>query len=448
MRLLGAPEWLFLFFASLAGLALVALIAPAAGGNEQMNFQRAASIAAGNILIRPVPLPNGIARTLSITDRRFPEGIVAPYGYSRSDFDQLAALKLDKEHPTVVQPNAIAVLHPVSYVPQVPVIALGMALGMPPLAIFYLGRLIGLAAGVALTFFAIRLMPVHKHLLAAVALLPPMIFSRSTLDADQFNNGLAFLLLALIVREMLAEGPLRTRTFLALVLGAFVFAQAKTAYFLLPVLVVAIPAKRLPLPRLAAWALLIIPGIVASIAWILILRSTFSTAAYRTWSGVVVPEQQLQLVLADPLHFGAVILKTVFATPFIPAAILDFLGRFGPPVALPLPFFPVLALLLAGVAMCEGQQPHIPRAAKILALLIAFATVAIILTLLYLQWTRVGAPTVDGFNGRYLYPLVPLFLLALPAGKLRRPAPGLLVMGLALVGTIGTLFTTWRTYWT
>jgi hypothetical protein len=41
-----------------------------------------------------------------------------------------------------------------------------------------------------------------------------------------------------------------------------------------------------------------------------------------------------------------------------------------------------------------------------------------------------------------------LFLLALPAGKLQRPAPGLLVAALALFGTVGTLFTTWQTYWT
>jgi len=447
VRWLGEPEWLFLFFASIAGLALIALIPPVAGGNEQMNFQRAASIAAGRMSIGPTLLPGGIARTLSITDRRFPEGVVAPYGYSRSDFDELAVLQLDKAHPAVIQPNAIAVLHPISYLPQVPVISLGMALGLPPLVIFYLGRLIGLAAGVVLTFYAIRLMPVHKHLLAAIALLPPMIFSRSTLDADQFNNGLAFLLLALIVREILAEGPLRRRTFLSLSLAAFVLAQAKTAYLLLPMLVIAIPAKRLQWPRLAAWAIVVLPGIVASIAWILLLRSTFSAAAYRTWSGVVIPEQQLQLVLADPLHFGTVILRTVFTTPFIPAALLDFLGRFGPPVALPLPFFPVLALMLAGVTMCEGPQPYIPTAVKILALLIAFATIAIILTLLYMQWTRVGAPTVDGFAGRYLYPLVPLILLALPSGKIPGGKPGYVVALLAIVSALGTVHTTWQTYW-
>jgi len=86
--------------------------------------------------------------------------------------------------------------------------------------------------------------------------------------------------------------------------------------------------------------------------------------------------------------------------------------------------------------MCEGPQPYIPTAVKILALLIAFATIAIILTLLYMQWTRVGAPTVDGFAGRYLYPLVPLILLALPSGKIPGGKPGYVVALLAIVSAL------------
>ena len=42
------------------------------------------------------------------------------------------------------------------------------------------------------------------------------------------------------------------------------------------------------------------------------------------------------------------------------------------------------------------------------------ATIAISLTLLYLQWTAVGATKIEGFQGRYFYPILPLLFAAAP----------------------------------
>ena len=66
-----------------------------------------------------------------------------------------------------------------------------------------------------------------------------------------------------------------------------------------------------------------------------------------------------------------------------------------------------------------------------------------------LQWTRVGAPVVEGFNGRYLYPLAPLLLLAIPAtGK---PVFGFRASAwlslLAIASVTATLWVTWATYY-
>ena len=75
---------------------------------------------------------------------------------------------------------------------------------------------------------------------------------------------------------------------------------------------------------------------------------------------------------------------------------------------------------------------------------LALVSVVIILTLLYVQWTRVGGPVIDGWNGRYVYPLAPLAVL-LTRGRneqLFRLAP---VHWLALVGTLSVGFTLWTT---
>lgn len=449
----AAPEWLFLIFALVGGLILVALIPPLAGGNEEMNFQRASMVANGHLLVKPAALPGGIADLLDITDRTFTEGAQPPLHYSRQQLDQVAALKLRANQPRIVQPNPIAVLNPVAYLPQAPAMAIGEEIGLTPLAIFYLGRLAGLVTGIALTFFAIRIVPAHKYGLAAIALLPPILFSRSTLDADQLTNGLAFLFLAITIREIAANGPIRARTIGGLALAAFLLAQAKSAYLLLPLLTLAIPAERFASAgrKAAACTLIALPGILASLGWMLLLKLTYFTdLTYRTWSGVVQPHQQLAAVLGHPFGYAAIVFRTLFTTPFIPRVIVEFFGVFGPPVQLPVILIIGIAAL-AMLAMLSGERVPAPvlRAwsARTLAIAIAVTTLLIILTLLYLQWTRLGGAVIDGFNGRYLYPLAPLVLLFMSTGG--RRLFGLTSSGwLVSLGIVSLGATLWMTWWT
>jgi uncharacterized membrane protein len=399
-------------------------------------------------------MPGGLTDLLGTSRSTFPEGAKPPLHYSREQFDRIAALKLRAGEPAVVQPNPIAVLHPVSYLPQVPVVAVGIWLGLPPLAIFYLGRLAGLAAGIALTFFAIRIMPVHKHGLAAVALLPPILFSRSTLDADQFTNGLAFLFLAMTIREVAASGALRRSTATGLALAAFLLAQAKSAYLLLPLLSLAIPAERFgsKARKLLTCALITLPGILASAGWMFLLRHGYFTALkYRTWSGLVEPERQIAYVLSEPFTYAETLLHTIFGTAFIPDTIIGFLGIFGPPVMMPVELIAFIAFSLAATIVAEKRvtEPQLSAwRTRILALTIAAVTIVIILTLLYLQWTRFGAPVIEGFRGSYLYPLAPLLLLAIPSSGKRifGLASSQWLLLLAAVSAGATWWMTWATY--
>lgn len=452
-RFAVTPDKLFLIFALIGGLVLIALIPPLAGGNEEMNFQRATMVASGHMLVRPAALPGGIADLLDVTNRTFSEGMRPPLHYSRQQFEDVAALKLGAERPRVVEPNPIAVLNPVSYLPQAPLMAAGEAMGLSPLAIFYLGRLAGFVAGIVLTFFAIRITPVHKYGFAAVALLPPILFSRSTLDADQLTNGLAFLFLAMMMREIAAPGPIGGRNIVVLGITAFLLAQAKSAYLLLPLLSLGIPSGRFGTAsqRAAACALISFPGIAASVGWMLLLKFTyFSGLQYQTWSGIVEPHQQLALILAQPLSYAAVLLHTLFGTAFIPGSIVEFFGVFGPPVRLPMLVIVALAgLLMLSVASGERTTGALLKSWRVrfLAIAILIVTILLILTLLYLQWTRLAGPVIDGFNGRYLFPLAPLLLLLLPSAGRKLFGLSSTAWLLAL-GIVSLASTWWMSCWT
>jgi hypothetical protein len=311
-----SPEMLFLLFATIGGLALVALIPPLAGGNERFNFQRVAGIAAFHPLIEAAQIPSGTMQLLETAHTQFNPTQLPPYHYSSAQFDAVASIPLNAETPATLEPNPIAVLNPVSYIPQVVAYWLGEALGWSPLALFYLGRLSGLAAAIGLTFLAIRRMPFHQYGLCALALLPTMAFTRSTLDADQVTNGLCFLFVASILSVATKTDRIGLRTILCLAAIAFLAAQAKTAYFVLVALAFAVPVDRYGSTGrwLAASLAIAIPGIVASVVWSIALKVTyFAGLHYYVLTSAIYPDQQIAMILADPLRFAAVLARTIFA---------------------------------------------------------------------------------------------------------------------------------------
>jgi hypothetical protein len=445
---------IFAAFALVGGLLLAALLPPGLGGNETLNFRRAAAIAAGEMLVRPVAVPGGIVRFLDQMDRRFPDGTAPPFAYGARDWRNAAAIPLDAAHPAVLAPNPIAVLHPISYLPQVPALWLGQRLGLPPVALIYLCRLAGLLAGVGLTLLAVRQMPRHGALLAGIALLPTLLYQRSVVDADQFTVALAMLLGAMLLRDALADGAIGQRRLCWLAGIAFLLAQAKSAYLLMPLAAIAIPAARFgsPRQRMMWLALIIAPGLVCSAAWMLALKASyFAGISYVTWSGLVDPDAQLAGMLAAPVDYLAVLARTLVSAPFLAQLVLGPIAIIGPGVALAPGLFAVLVLALAGIA--AAPAPATARGLRRVAAGITLATLGLILTLLYLQWTRVGGPVVDGFQGRYLLPLAPLLLALLPAGGARMPAalaallaPHRLLLLIGAVSVAATAQTAWAAF--
>jgi uncharacterized membrane protein len=367
----------------------------------------------------------------------------------------MAAIPLSRNHPATLNPNAIAVLNPVAYIPQTGAYWVGEIIGLPPLVLFYLGRLAGAVTGMGLTYFAIRRMPFRSWSLGALAMLPTIVFSRSTLDADQVTNALSFFFTASVLAAMVHQGRISTRSLAVLVASAFLIAQSKSAYLVLAPLALAIPAERYGSRRrwILASALIVLPGAVASIGWMFALKYTFFAGMrYHTWAGNVYPDGQMAHILAYPLTYLAVLLRTVFATNFLASSLLGFIGVFGPPVGMPLIFY---ILLLASFALTltgegAGETQTLPPLVGRLALCAFVTGFVLILTLLYVQWDGLDTPTVQGFQGRYLYPLAAPLLVLLPR-RISTPPLGLDAKHwaglLGLVSLFGTVLVTWTTYW-
>jgi uncharacterized membrane protein len=154
----------------------------------------------------------------------------------------------------------------------------------------------------------------------------------------------------------------------------------------------------------------------------------------------------------DPLRQAHFLLAHPGAVPGIFAASLHhfglILGMFGIlgrlDLLLPLPFYPAACgAFLAGLAADSSAEGLDWRRRGAFLLFLAAGGLAMHL-LLYLTWTPVGAPAVEGMQGRYLIPFAMAAGLVLPgAAMLPRMWRDLLGVMSILFAPIGCAFAIW-----
>jgi len=248
------------------------------------------------------------------------------------------------------------------------------------------------------------------------------------------------------------SGQIRLGAILWLAIVGFMTAQCKSAYLVLLALAFAIPVERYGsrMRWLVASLLIVAPGIVCGIAWMISLRHTYFAGIHYFVRGVAVyPDGQVASLLADPIGYAGVVARTIFLSPLIPISFIGLIGLFGPPVLMPTIAYPLVAGSIGAVFAADGTPRPPALRFRLLAVGAILAGSALILTLLYIQWNGVGAPVIQGFSGRYLYPLSPLLLMFLPTRKfaiIGLTAPAWATI-LGLVATCFTLGVTWATYW-
>src|SRR6185295_12844063 len=124
---------------------------------------------------------------------------------------------------------------PVPYAPQTLAGVAMRLFGFRPFLVFYLGRLLNLAAALALMAMAMRAAPEQATMLAAVTLLPMTMAQFASWSADALTIALAALLTALLLGERAPRAAIAV---------AFGLALCKPAYFLIALLALHTPWRR------------------------------------------------------------------------------------------------------------------------------------------------------------------------------------------------------------
>lgn len=409
----------FIVLAAVFLLAYIFIAPPFQTPDEVGHFWRAYSIANGTLnptMTMQGPsadVPGGVRKlvaTLWVMTAGDPN---AKIGIERIR----AAMQVELERDAPRNVPFLAFYTPVPYTPQITACFLGNTLGVRPLYTFYLGRLFNAAAFLLLALYAMRRLRVS----AAVALVPMALYLAASFSPDAMTLGVAMVVTALVlVPDRLWK----------LIAAALVLALCKPVYFLLPLAALVTMRQRARF----AMVLPIILGVALSA----------SVASRNVWSmrgdAPTDARAQMENVINAPMRFAGIAARDLLANG--DAYAHQMIGVLGW-VDVPLPMSVALLML---VALFFVSTPPIDVRTRVVCLAIVIVTIGGISLSQYLAWTPPGAMSVDGIQGRYFLPLLPMLLAAVGHRREWKWMPAVYA-GIAVVVNVFALSLLWRRYW-
>ena len=399
---------LFIVIAAVFGVAFVFITPPLEVPDEAAHYWRACAIAHG--VFQPVP--------------QYGQGYSAiPAGERELGISGGKPLRLFRSIPYVRERVIVRYplsLSPLPFVPQALGIAVGDVLRLRPLFSFYLGRLLSLAASLALVTLAMRALPAARSIFATCALLPMTLFMFASFSPDGMTIAMTFVAAALALSGSAW-----------IILATIALALCKP-YLLVPLVVLATRRRALVLATMAT-----------TIAGGFIAKSLASTSA--TWIRPDVnADVQLEQITHHPLHVALVIAGDLAQHAALYGR--QMIGTLGW-LAVPLPMIVILlvAASLLFVALVAG--PRVTPAQRVTAAIVAIASIISVEISEYIGWTRAGANLVDGVQGRYFIPILPLLLVAISRASVPPRWTRIAIAAAMTIANGVALFAVWQHYY-
>ncbi len=307
---------------------------------------------------------------------------------------------------------------PLAYLPQAIGISLARLMGLSSLWLITLGKLFNLLFYTGMVTLAISIIPKAKKLMAGTALLPMCLHLAGSMSYDVFVLSCAFVYTALIV-SMKEHGISRARLIAAAVIIG-ILAPCKLIYSLLLIAVVSlVPAKEAGQHERRAFAALVIFSVILAAASMYAVNAgtigSYASADERVISWA---EEAQGYTVSYLLHrpfelmgicYRSVMMKTGF---WFSTMFGIYLGNMDPVLNVP---YPVIGLYAAGLLIiAAGSELRLPAFSKGVYAFTFAAVAAALMGSMLIAYTPMSSVYIEGVQGRYLLPVLPLLLMCIP----------------------------------
>lgn len=307
------------------------------------------------------------------------------------------------------------------YYPQAFGLFLGRTLQMSVYGVCVLSRICNLLVFLALTYGAIAITPVYKNILAVIALFPITLYQAASVSPDSMLNGLCFLFVSVCFCYAYGEREhldWRAAIKLGVILAAV--CMCKYVYACLGMLVFLIPMKRFGSKK-EYWRCFVIACLPLAFAMVFGMMNARHTITVGQSFGGVDGMTQLQYLMKNPFFVIEVLLRTIrykFNDYMLWLNTLGALNYELGPLVYMVPMFAVFVGCL--------DQNEASAGIKVRDKFLCFGTFLLISIGVVLgiyigdgKANPLGAEIVQGVQGRYFIPVIPVFFAAISSSKVK-----------------------------
>lgn len=454
---------LYLWLAVPAMLVLCFLTPPFGGADEPAHFLRSFALGSGQV----VPVVNrsdmGI-NSLNSSAGAMVDPAVADFAlqpgelYFADPARKYSIEKMQRDFRRMPAGGLIYARHsntaiypPLLYPASTTAVWITVHLGLPILGWLYAGRIANVLVGSILIWWSIRRGRDVAPLLLVAGFLPVMLFGVATISADALLLPLT-LVLGTTLARVATRTPLDRADHVMLAISSVMIGVGKIAYMpfvLLPTIAFRL-VDGLWSRRATAFAMIGAVGVASWLLWSLSIHDKVFTI--RPDMKFTDPQAQLSFLIGNPVAGiralgGSMLLR-------IPALAGNMVGTTVGWIDVRLPIaygVAALAVLTGSALVSADPMPRVKRLLPI-ALALGAAGYFAVFLLIYLQNTWVGAPFVEGVQGRYMFPLVLPLLCLVPRFRIsvdgdRKKWAGIAAVAWCTVSVVVTIVAVLQRHW-
>jgi len=397
--------WLFLIYALPSVIVLSVIMAPFQVADELANIERADQISRG-VMISPrlggTIDGSWVAIGALYQNMPFHPEVTQTVALAR----EAGAIRWSgpKDH---VNFQATAQYGPFLYLPQAFGIVFGRLAGLSLARTLVAVRLINGFTACVVGFLALSICKRGRALTFATLLLPMTLSQFSSASQDALLISLSILAVAMASRALTRDRPASTGEFAVFAFIVVATTLARPPQFALAFLAPAFLSRRDPALRSKGLIAAVVVGIV--IFWMRILSGlTPPIPPELSLSG------QFHRLIADPFLLPAVMMNYFTQhLVWLPETVIGYLGWTDTPMPNWYYLTAAGALVMAMIAPNSRDRGSALWPGT-LALLTFGALLSAVCAALYITWTPLGWATINGVQGRYLLPVLPLLAWVVP----------------------------------
>lgn len=296
----------------------------------------------------------------------------------------------------------------ICYIPQAIGVFIANLFGAPILIQIIFGKLFNYIFYVILIYFAIKYIPVKKELLFFISLLPISLQEATSLSPDAMIISTIVALLSFVLYQRQSKKTeMSTKNKILLGILAVVISLCKIVYLPLIFLIFLIPDNkfRTKKEKFIYCGIICLISVFLNLYWLSI--SSRYLAAFHSRSN---SSLQLSYILHHPISYCIILFRTVslFIIDYLQQMVGSSLGSFIVPTS---PIMVLVSIILLYKLICKtsiGEKKLFKNFENLYIAILLIGTVLLLFTSLYMQWTGYRNNVIEGVQGRYFIPLIPI----------------------------------------